>query len=78
MHQVVTTGVERTSFVFFYYPGFDATLPPKAERTSLSVAGKLLLDLLPAAAEALALCFRRRETNRASTIFPPCRSVCIC
>ena len=27
MHQVVTTGVERTSFVFFYYPNFEATLP---------------------------------------------------
>lgn len=27
MHQVVTTGVERTSFVFFFYPSFDATLP---------------------------------------------------
>lgn len=27
MHQVVTTGVERTSFVFFYYPNFNAKLP---------------------------------------------------
>lgn len=27
VHQVVTTGVERTSFVFFYYPNFEATLP---------------------------------------------------
>eukprot|EP00903_Cladosiphon_okamuranus_P015074 g13944.t1 len=27
VHQVVTTGVERTSFVFFYYPNFDAKLP---------------------------------------------------
>ncbi|CAN0293903.1 unnamed protein product, partial [Ectocarpus sp. 13 AM-2016] len=27
VHQVVTTGVERTSFVFFYYPSFDAKLP---------------------------------------------------
>lgn len=26
VHQVVTTGVERTSFVFFYYPNFDAKL----------------------------------------------------
>ncbi|CAM9406694.1 unnamed protein product, partial [Hapterophycus canaliculatus] len=27
VHQVVTTGVERTSFVFFYYPSFHAKLP---------------------------------------------------
>ncbi|CAM9609787.1 unnamed protein product, partial [Scytosiphon promiscuus] len=27
VHQVVTTGVERTSFVFFYYPNFNAKLP---------------------------------------------------
>jgi len=27
---VVTTGVERTSFVFFYYPNFDAKLPGAA------------------------------------------------
>lgn len=33
VHQVVTTGVERTSFVFFYYPNFDAKLPGAATPT---------------------------------------------
>ncbi|CAN0049674.1 unnamed protein product, partial [Ectocarpus sp. 8 AP-2014] len=32
VHQVVTTGVERTSVVFFYYPSFDAKLPVTAPR----------------------------------------------
>eukprot|EP00752_Nemacystus_decipiens_P012401 g10988.t1 len=34
VHQVVTTGVERTSFVFFYYPNFDAKLPTLAAPTN--------------------------------------------
>lgn len=40
MHQVVTTGVERTSFVFFYYPSFDATLPAAATDNSDPLAGE--------------------------------------
>lgn len=39
MHQVVTTGVERTSFVFFYYPNFDAKLPAAAAGSSSVCAG---------------------------------------
>ncbi|CAM9480375.1 unnamed protein product [Ascophyllum nodosum] len=31
VHQVVTTGVERTSFSLFYYPSFDAALPVEAD-----------------------------------------------
>ncbi|CAM9174576.1 unnamed protein product [Choristocarpus tenellus] len=34
VHQVVTKGLERTSFVFFYYPSFDATLPVNKESHS--------------------------------------------
>lgn len=34
VHQVVTTGVERTSFVFFYYPNFDAKLPAASHGSS--------------------------------------------
>ncbi|CAN0158891.1 unnamed protein product, partial [Ectocarpus sp. 6 AP-2014] len=36
VHQVVTTGVERTSVVFFYYPSFDAKLPVTAPRDDAS------------------------------------------
>lgn len=36
VHQVVTTGIERTSFVFFYYPSFDANLPVTAPRDDAS------------------------------------------
>lgn len=35
---MVTTGVERTSFVFFYYPSFDAKLPVTALQDASSIA----------------------------------------
>ena len=41
MHQVVTTGVERTSFSLFYYPSFDAALPVEADTSGHVPTGEL-------------------------------------
>lgn len=63
MHQVVTTGVERTSFVFFYYPSFDAKLQPvtaprdassSAGATSTNAAGVAVTATAAATEEAVA------------------------
>lgn len=40
VHRVVTTGVERTSFGFFYYPSFDAALPVETQRPGHDSTGE--------------------------------------
>lgn len=45
VHRVVTTGVERTSFGFFYYPDFDAALHVESQRPEHGSTGEFRMSL---------------------------------